>query len=99
MSCHAKGHSGYAARNADIVCSAVSIMLRTAEMVISDIEEVVIDKNCKYRGFFSFDIKKKSVKETVLELIFVEKFLEKGFLSLQEEFPQNVKVDILTEEI
>ncbi|MDE5614650.1 MAG: ribosomal-processing cysteine protease Prp, partial [Treponemataceae bacterium] len=41
-SCEAAGHAGFAAKGSDIVCAAVTILLRTAADVLSGMDGVVI---------------------------------------------------------
>ncbi len=98
VSCIAKGHANYAKKGADIVCSAVSILLRTT--VLSLDENVKLNENlkvnveCKERGNMKICVNEwDSISTPFLSFLF--SFLEKGFKSLSSEYPSHVRVEIL----
>lgn len=99
ISCHTEGHSGYAAHGHDIVCAATTILLRTA-IEVFEANNILIDKQIPKRGFLSFAVQ-NTTNLTVADLKTdtktecIGEFLQKGFLSLQQEFPDNIRVQIV----
>ncbi|MCR4627899.1 MAG: ribosomal-processing cysteine protease Prp [Treponema sp.] len=90
-SCRAEGHSGYGKKGTDIVCSAISILVRTALQTLEDLEGVCIESDLTTRGIVDFCVKQTEFSETInAELAFAQKFLENGFSSLVSEYPENV---------
>jgi len=97
-SCKAEGHSGYAAKGTDIVCSAVTVLLRTAMQVLSETPGVVLETDTSLRGNVYFSVKKeKPDTDTAARLICTGDFLEQGFSSLSKEYPANVELRKQTE--
>ena len=86
--CHANGHANFSKKGTDIVCAAVTVLIRTAMQVLSHNEDVLLIADASARGNLSF-----SVEEAQLKCI--GDFLRTGILALTKEFPENV---ILTEE-
>lgn len=95
VSCSANGHAGYAKSGSDIVCSAVTILMRTTLQVLSESDLLELKVNAEKPGSLSFSAKIKSAeKSSELEskLLYSGQFLESGFNSLAEEFPEYVKI-------
>ncbi|MBR4463400.1 MAG: ribosomal-processing cysteine protease Prp [Treponema sp.] len=90
-SCKASGHADYAAKGYDIVCAAVTILIRTAMQTLSETDGVVFHADAAERGFLAFEVVAAS-EEKVKWLICMADFLEHGFSSLQSEYPQFVKL-------
>ena len=94
--CQANGHAGFSKKGSDIVCSAITILIRTAMQVLSHNENVLIVSDASARGSLSFTVEAKSENlETETQLKCIGDFLRTGFLALTKEFPENV---ILTED-
>ncbi len=91
LSCEAQGHSGYAPEGSDIVCAAVSVLLRTTAQVLLEAfgNAVKIDSSC--RGVFKFSVKEEISKDSC-QLIYAADFLRSGFNSLQAEYPEYISV-------
>ena len=90
-SCHAEGHSGYGKKGTDIVCAAISILIRTALQTLEVYEGVCVKSDFSTRGIVDFCVEQTEFSEKVnAGLEFAGKFLEKGFSSLVEEYPENV---------
>lgn len=89
----ADGHAGYSKSGSDIVCSAITILMRTALQVISESKTLKFKVNDKKTGFLSFDVENGGVftEEDKILLKYSGQFLEKGFKSLAQEFPEYVK--------
>ncbi len=90
-SCKASGHADYAAKGYDIVCAAVTVLMRTAMQTLSETDGVDFHADVKERGFLAFDVAAASEDKREW-LICMADFLERGFSSLQSEYPQFVKL-------
>lgn len=92
-SCKAMGHSEFAKQGCDIVCSAVSVLLRTA--VLSLEERTKLDENLKVelsypgRGDVEINILEYGVSSFDY-LVFLFGFLKLGLMSLSAEYPEFV---------
>ena len=97
ISCRAEGHADFAAAGTDIVCSAVTVLLRTVMQTLSDTDGVKLEADTSARGklFFSARAEQPS-PGTEIRLTYAEDFLEHGLQSLAEEYPDNVELRILT---
>lgn len=90
-SCRAVGHAGYGTVGTDIVCAAVSILMRTAVSILSD--KVEIKSEVPGKGNFYFEIIDYGHNKTEF-LRTTGIFLLEGIRSLVEEYPQNVNLTI-----
>lgn len=96
--CRAEGHSGYAAKGQDIVCAAVTVLLRTVVEVLSKTDGVQLNADFTTRGLVEFAVNKTGFsKKLDAELEFAGKFLEEGLSSLAQEYPENVTLYKQTE--
>ncbi len=96
LSCSAKGHSGYAKSGSDIICSAITILLRTTLQVLSESKLDLSVKSSK-EGELEFNVTNKGnlLDEQKSLLKYSGIFLEKGFNSLCKEFPEYVRFNII----
>lgn len=93
LGCRAEGHAGYAGAGFDIVCSAVTVLLRTAMQVVSGLPGVTMNSDCSERGNLSFEIGTDQLDESILDkLVFAGDFLETGLGSVAKEFPEYLKL-------
>lgn len=93
LSCSAKGHAGYAESGLDIVCSAISVLMRTVLQVLSELEKLELDVSVK-KGDIEFSVKNESHSlsdDLKAELKYSGDFLEKGFSSISKEYPEYVR--------
>ncbi|MCR5402163.1 MAG: ribosomal-processing cysteine protease Prp [Treponema sp.] len=89
----ASGHAKYAEKGFDIVCSAVSILLKTTLMIVEDLEGIELEADTATRGQLGFKVCNSVLApEMENELKFAGKFLEKGLGSISEEYPENLSV-------
>ena len=99
--CKANGHADFSKKGSDIVCSAVTILLRTALKTLSQSENVILNTAPSSRGSLAFSVDLKEGKtysmETQIKLKTIADFLREGFVSLQKEFPDNVQFSENTE--
>ena len=94
--CQANGHANFSKKGTDIVCAAVTVLIRTAMQVLSHNENVLLIADASSRGALSFSVEAKTENlETETQLKCIGDFLRTGILALTKEFPENV---ILTEE-
>lgn len=92
ISCSGKGHAGYAGAGNDIVCSAVTILIRTAMQFLSEIEDIGFKSDYSLRGNINF-VTSSNSPESKKILVFTGKFLEKGFSSLFKEYPDYIRFE------
>lgn len=93
LSCDAKGHAGYALRGSDIVCSAVTVLIRTTLQVISELTGVKLEVNASQRGMLNFKV--LSFPSDVEEKLKVAgDFLAIGLGSIAKEYPNNLELVI-----
>ena len=89
--CQANGHAGFSRKGQDIVCSAITVLIRTAMQVLSHTENVILLTDDLVRGSLSFTVEVKADdSETVTRLQCIGDFLRTGILALVKEFPENV---------
>lgn len=92
VSCKAEGHARFAPRGHDVVCAAVTILLRAAMRSLSAAGGAELSADTSERGRLAFYVAARSrSEETDGALRMAADFLEQGFLSLAEEFPRNVE--------
>ena len=96
--CRAEGHSGYGKKGEDIVCAAITVLVRTAVQTLSKLKGVCVESDLSTRGIVDFRVLQQEFSEKLnSELEFAGKFLEEGFSSLADEFPENVILNKQTE--
>lgn len=99
LKCKALGHAGFAEKGKDIVCSAVTVLMRTAIQVLSDTSGIEFDTDTSTRGLLTFMVETKKSDPVLQERIStIGDFLQKGFESLSEEFPENVTFELKLED-
>lgn len=90
----AQGHAGYAEKGSDIVCSAVTVLIRTTLQVLSELKDVNLKTDVSQRGLISFKILQGFPSSVEEKLKYAGDFLEKGLSSVQKEFPDNLELVI-----
>lgn len=91
--CKAEGHAGYATKGSDIVCSAVTVLLRTVLRILENTDGIEIKAGELKRGFLSFSIKvTKSSPELEIGLKYAGMFLDTGISSVVQEYPDFVEL-------
>jgi len=86
-----RGHSGYAESGADIVCSAISLMIISFVDLLDDLEQ---EDKIKILSFEQGDGELEvEYNDPMGFTIYPVKMMRIGFLALQEEFPSYVKVE------
>ena len=98
VSCRAQGHARFAEKGSDIVCSAVTVLLRTTMQVLCGIEGVIVRADASERGSLDFDVSAENAPaESRTALVYAGRFLEAGLASLVREYPRNVELKIQTD--
>ena len=89
--CQANGHAGFSKKGSDIVCAAVTVLIRTAMQVLSHNDDVFLIADASSRGALSFSVEAKTESpETEAQLKCIGDFLRTGIKALTKEFPENV---------
>jgi len=90
--CKAAGHAGAGKTGTDIVCAAVSVLLRTALDVLSDREGIVLKGGAPEKGRLWLETEYNANGKDFL--FAAGEFLIRGLLSVAEEFPDKCKLTI-----
>ena len=93
--CKAKGHSGSGKKGTDIVCAAVSVLMRTAHIALSGRKGITILGDAPERGIFRLQADYSAEGKEFLYAAGV--FLTEGLKSVAEEFPDYCKYTVRTE--
>ena len=89
--CKANGHADFSRKGSDIVCSAITILLKTAMQFLSRNKDVTLEADTSSRGNLAFCVEVTVDKpETEFCLKYTADFLREGFKTLSKEYPQNV---------
>lgn len=87
-SCSAKGHAFFAARGRDIVCSAETLLLRTAISVLEKTGGIKLSCDASERGSLAFSVEVQGHSAELAErLRCTADFIRDGISSLSEEYP------------
>lgn len=93
----ASGHAEAAERGFDIVCSAVTSLLRTAILSLQSIEKqlggLIISVQAEKRGNLNAEIK-YSAPDYISILAYLFDFLVIGLKSIEDEYPNCVELKI-----
>jgi hypothetical protein len=95
MACEARGHAGAGKKGTDIVCAAVSVLMRTAHRTLSNRKGITIHCDAPEPGHFRLQADYSADGREFLFAAGV--FLTEGLLSVAEEFPDYCKLTIRTE--
>ena len=90
--CKASGHSGAAKAGNDIVCAAVSVLIRTAFKTLSDRKGITLNGGAPERGQIWLEVDYEAEGKEFLSAVGV--FLLEGLSSVMQEYPQNCKLTI-----
>ena len=91
-SCGAIGHAGAGKTGTDIVCAAVSVLLRTMVSVLSKRKGISVMSSAPETGRLRLDIEWTAEGRDFL--FAAGEFLITGLRSVAEEYPGNCKLDI-----
>lgn len=92
--CKASGHAKAGKTGEDIVCAAVSVLMRTAFAVLSNREGITLRVDAPERGQMRLEADYEAEGKNFLYASGV--FLIEGLRSVAQEYPQNCKIKIST---
>jgi len=92
--CRVSGHSGAGKTGTDIVCAAVSVLMRTALQTLSGKKGIILRSSAPERGLMWLEADYEAEGRDFLFAIGV--FLIEGLSSVAQEFPANCKLNIVT---
>lgn len=96
-SCKVEGHAGYAKNGEDVVCAAVSILVRVAVLQLQEwkksSESFKVSLDCKQRGLVEFSVMQFD-GQLSKGLAHLFDFLKLGFESIACEYPSYVKFKV-----
>ena len=92
--CKASGHAGAGRAGTDIVCAAVSVLMRTAFKTLSEREGITVRGGAPEKGQLWLEVDYSAEGKDFLSAVGV--FLLEGIKSVEQEFPGNCKLDIST---
>jgi len=95
-SCKASGHSGAGKTGTDIVCAAITVLLRTALSTLSDRKGITIKGGAPQPGELWLDADYNAEGRDFL--FAAGTFLIDGLKSVAREYPKNCKLVIRTED-
>ena len=94
-SCRVEGHAGKGPAGGDVVCAAVSVLVRTALRVLSQAEGITVRGGAPQRGSSWLETDYSGEKS---EFLFgVTTFLSEGLVSVARDYPDHCDVRIRTE--
>jgi len=93
--CKASGHAGAGKAGTDIVCAAVSVLMRTALRALSGRKGITIRGDAPEPGLLWLQADYTAEGKDFLSAAGV--FLAEGLRSVAEEFPDNCKLIIRTD--
>ena len=94
IACSASGHANAGKTGSDIVCAAVSVLMRTAASALFGRKGITVRSSAPERGQMLLEVEYEAEGKEFLFAIGV--FLVKGLSSVAEEFPKNCKFSIST---
>ncbi|MDR2898313.1 MAG: ribosomal-processing cysteine protease Prp [Spirochaetaceae bacterium] len=98
--CDVAGHGMSGNPGTDIVCAAVTVLVRTTAALLSGRDDISLTIKTAGRGSLGFRVEKSAeLREASLRsfLVYAGEFLREGLCSLETEFPNSVRVRTETE--
>lgn len=86
----ASGHSGLAESGSDVLCAAVSTLVQTAYLAISDIVGKLDHKRDDEKGYFEFEVPFGNARHDIEVII---RAMCVGLSDLSSGYPQNLKLE------
>jgi len=91
--CKASGHAGAGKAGNDIVCAAVSVLMRTACSILSGRKGIVLHYGAPEKGQMWLNVDYKADGKDFLNTSGL--FLIEGLRSVAQEYPKNCKLDLV----
>jgi len=92
--CKARGHAGVGKTGTDIVCAAVSVLMRTAYGTLSNRNGISVKYGAPEPGNFWLEVDYNADGKDFL--FAAGAFLIEGLRSVAQEFPRNCRLSIST---
>jgi uncharacterized protein YsxB (DUF464 family) len=92
--CEALGHAGASKKGTDIVCAAVSVLMRTAFGTLSNRKGISVQYGAPQPGNFWLEVDYNADGKDFL--FAAGSFLIEGLKSVAQEYPRNCKLNIST---
>jgi uncharacterized protein YsxB (DUF464 family) len=92
VSCSVRGHAEAGPLGSDVVCAAVSVLVRTAFRTLSDREGILLRGGASKRGVFKLEIDYDDRAQAFLDA--TGAFLLDGLGSVSEMYPEFCKMTI-----
>ena len=93
QTCTAEGHADYAPKGHDIVCAALSCLLRTVLAQLEKSKTLVVKMQIQNRGILAFSVEEFDKNDEFL-LKYASDFLKTGISQLVEEFPEHISLRV-----
>ena len=88
------GHAGYAEPGFDIVCSAVTVLVKTSLQVLSNKQELVLE-TCVKKGFISCSVKNQVIDQNLGSILsYTADFLKTGLSGIKKSYPENISLKV-----
>ena len=95
-SCEVTGHAGFAPRGADIVCAAVSTVVRTTVAVLQSADSAQL-VTCDSSGHGQLAFRATEMSSAFAErMVFAADYLQKGLEIIAAEYPEYLKLRVKT---
>ena len=94
--CRVKGHAGAGKPGHDIVCAAVSVLIRTAQSTLTGRKGITVRSEAPQRGVFTMEIVVQNGEGRDF-LAGISAFLVEGLLSVAMEHPKNCSMTVTKE--
>ncbi|MCR4791040.1 MAG: ribosomal-processing cysteine protease Prp [Treponemataceae bacterium] len=93
QSCSAQGHANHAPKGYDIVCAAVTSLLRTVLERLEKAPSIVLDEEIPDRGSLAFNVRTYGDSDKEL-LKYSFEFLQTGISLVAEDYPESVQLRV-----
>lgn len=96
----ATGHALFSKKGFDIVCSAASVLFKTALVILKKMQGIVLIIDANRRGSLEVTIRlKQGIRQeerskTLNHLSFIAEFLTEGINAITSEYPEFVSLEL-----
>ena len=98
VSCASEGHAGCGTAGNDLLCAAVSMLLRTTASALEETADMSVVATAPQRGAFAFSASGMTNTDVAdSQLVFVYTLLRSGLRALEREYPGHICVKEIQE--
>ncbi|MDR1866943.1 MAG: ribosomal-processing cysteine protease Prp [Treponema sp.] len=90
--CTVHGHAAFNQKGSDVVCAAVSILIRTAVSLFTNHKGITVENEAPGRGIAWFQVKSVNTEKEFVKTVGI--FLFEGVCSVVQEYPERCTVRI-----